>query len=261
MTRKQWPRCTADVDERGVATLSITESGVLNVLGTPTIEDLTRALTELAGWPALRVLVLRGSGDRAFVGGADIGEMAALDAASGRAFITRLHGLCEAVRHFPAPVIARLSGYCLGGGLELAMACDLRIAADNAWFGMPEVKVGIPSVIHAALMRGQIGDGRARWMLLTGENIGAAEALANGLVGKVVPADALDAEIASLCALLAGYGPAALRLQKGLLRVFEEMPLAEATRHSIGEFGKAFDSGEPQRFMGEFLARKKRRAG
>jgi enoyl-CoA hydratase/carnithine racemase len=257
MRQASWPHCAAVMDARGVATLRIERSGVLNILGSSTVTDLTGALDELAGWDDLRVLVLRGTGDRAFIGGADIKEMAGLDRPGAEAFISRLHGLCEAVRRFPAPVIARLAGWTLGGGLEVAMACDLRVAADDAHFGMPEVKVGIPSVIHAALMGRQMGDGRARWLILTGENIGAAEALQGGLVGKVVPAAALDAEIERVCAALAEQGPQAMRIQKRLLRAFEEQPLAESTRGSIAAFGSAFETGEPQRYMGEFLRRKR----
>src|SRR5438046_7155429 len=122
------------------------------------------------------------------IGGADIKEMAKLDQASADAFITRLRDLCEAVRQFPAPVIARLPGWCLGGGLEVAAACDFRIAAHDAMFGMPEVKVGIPSVIHAALLPRLIGWGRARWLVMTAENIDAPTALAGGVGGGAAKA-------------------------------------------------------------------------
>jgi 1,4-dihydroxy-2-naphthoyl-CoA synthase len=158
------------------AVLSITDAGVLNVLSTPVIQGLIQTLSELAENKELHCLVLRGSGSRAFVAGADIKELASLNAGTGRAFISGLRDLCNAVRHFPVPVIVRLEGHTLGGGLELAMAGDLRIAADNAVVGMPEVKVGIPSVIHAAMMTSQIGTTRAAWLLLTGENIPAAQA-------------------------------------------------------------------------------------
>ncbi len=246
-------------NEQGIATLTITNAGTLNVLGTAVIEDLTKSVEALRDEPGLRVLVLRGSGDKAFVGGADIKEMAGLTPESAERFIGRLRRLCDAVRHFPAPVIARLSGWSLGGGLELALACDLRIAADNTHYGMPEVKVGIPSVIHAALMPRLIGAARANWLILTGENIGAAQALAWGLVDRVVPAAELDAEVSRLATLLASYGSEALRQQKRLLREWEDQPLDAAITASVAEFGRAFASGEPQQFMGEFLARQRAR--
>lgn len=169
------------------AVLTITDAGPLNVLSTPVIHALTKQLGELAENQELRCLVLRGSGSRAFIAGADIKELATLTAATGRVFIGALRDLCNAVRHFPVPVIVRLEGHTLGGGLELAMAGDLRIAADDAVVGMPEVKVGIPSVIHAALMPAQIGATRAAWLLLAGENIPATKAEQWGLINECVP--------------------------------------------------------------------------
>ena len=132
------------------------------------------------------------------IGGADIKEMARLDQKSAEKFITGLRDLCEAVRIFPAPVIARMPGWCLGGGLEVAAACDFRIAGYDAKFGMPEVRVGIPSVIHAALLPRLIGWGRARWLIMTAETIDAATALAWGLVDVVAPEGGLDAAVEKL---------------------------------------------------------------
>ncbi|QKV55432.1 enoyl-CoA hydratase [Comamonas antarctica] len=238
------------------AVLTITDAGVLNVLGTPVIQSLIQTLGELAQNPQLHCLVLRGSGARAFIAGADIKELASLTAASGRRFIGALRDLCNAVRHFPVPVIVRLEGHTLGGGLELAMAGDLRIAADTAVVGMPEVKVGIPSVIHAAMMPAQIGTTRAAWLLLTGENIAATQAQQWGLINECVPADQLDARILEVAAGLAQIGPVVLRQQKRLLRRWERMALDAAVDDSIAEFGAAFDTGEPQHHMQAFLQRK-----
>lgn len=246
-----------EIDERGVATLTIREAGSLNILSTPVIADLTRAIGALAANDAVRVLVIRGAGEKGFIGGADIKEMAALTRESAEVFISGLRGLCDALRHFPVPVIARMPGWCLGGGLELALACDIRIAADNTRVGMPEVKVGIPSVIHAALLPRLIGNARAAWMLLTGEISDAREALAWGLVSKVVPLAELDAEVERLATLLAGFGAAVVRQQKRLLREWEEAPLDVSIGNSVAEFGSAFETGEPQRYMHEFLQRKR----
>ncbi len=152
-------------------------------------------MADLARDPDLRLAVLSGAGGRAFVGGADIDEIAALDHASARSFITLVHRCCDACRRLPVPVIARIEGYALGAGLELAAACDLRVAGDNAVFGMPEVAIGIPSVVEAALLPRLVGEGRARRLLLTGETIGAAEALAWGLVDAVAAAGDLDAAV------------------------------------------------------------------
>src|SRR4029077_15673757 len=126
--------------------------------------------------------------------------------------------LCEAVRTFPAPVIARIPGWCLGGGLEFAAACDFRIAAHDAKFAMPEVKVGIPSVIHAALLPRLIGWGRARWLIMTAATIDAPTALAWGLVDVVAPDGGLDAAVESTVAALLECAPDALAFHKALLR-------------------------------------------
>ncbi|MBE0612601.1 MAG: enoyl-CoA hydratase/isomerase family protein [Burkholderiales bacterium] len=252
---QSWNRCTASISERGVGRLKIAASGPMNLLGTPVIDDLRAALARLQSVEALRTLILCGDGDRAFVGGADIKEMARLDQDGAERFITNLHDLCEQVRRFPVPFIARIPGWCLGGGLELAMACDIRIAADEANFAMPEVRVGIPSVIHAALMPRLLGVSRANWLILTGETIDAATALAWGLLNKVVSLAQLDAEIDKVVEGFLACGPQALRSQKALLRSWEELPLQQGLHHSIATFGQAFTTGEPQKMMQAFLDR------
>ncbi len=246
-----------DISPEGIATLTIAHAKSANILSTPVIEELTVAVANLHGDKAVRVVVLRGMGDKAFIGGADIHEMASLEPASGEAFITRLKGFCEALRGLPVPVIARMPGWCLGGGLEVAMACDLRICSDEAQFGMPEVKVGIPSVIHAALMPRLIGQSAATWMLLTGEPIDAAMAVTWGLVHRKVPLAQLDAAVGHCASQLASLGPQVMRQQKALLRSWETPGLDDAVQASVKEFGRAFATGEPQAYMAPFLNRKR----
>ncbi|MFS8980918.1 enoyl-CoA hydratase [Cupriavidus necator] len=248
---------SVEVDGEGVATLTIREAKSLNILGTPVIADLTEAVQALSARRDVRVLVVRGTGNKGFIGGADIHEMAALTRERAEAFIGGLRDLCNALRHLPVPVIARMPGWCLGGGLELALACDLRIAAQDAQLGMPEVKVGIPSVIHAALMPRLIGNARTAWLLLTGEIANADEALVAGLVSRVVPISELDGEVARVAALLASFGPQVVRQQKRLLREWEDAPLHVSIENSVAEFGKAFDTGEPQQHMAAFVSRKR----
>ncbi len=156
------------------------------------------------------------------------------------------------------PVIARINGWCLGAGLELAASCDLRIAADNAAFGMPEVRLGIPSVVEAALLPRLVGAGRARWLVLTGETIDSKEALSWGLIEKLFPAKELDDQVdKTLDAILAG-DPEAIRAQKRLCKLWEEAPLDESIRKSIDEFARSYESGEPKRRVAAFRkARKK----
>jgi enoyl-CoA hydratase/carnithine racemase len=183
--------------------------------------------------------------------------MVKLDQASAEKFITGLRDLCEAVRAFPSPVIARMPGWCLGGGLEVAAACDVRIAGHDAKFGMPEVRVGIPSVIHAALLPRLIGWGRARWLMMTAENIDAATALAWGLVDVVAGEGGLDAAVEKTVKALLECGPEALRSQKALLRQWEELPLTDSVNLSIGVFAKSFLTDEPKRLMQGFIDRKR----
>jgi enoyl-CoA hydratase len=251
------PHCGIDRDSRGVVRLTICNAGSLNILGSAVTDDVREGFLALAGDKQIRAVILAGQSEKSMIGGADIKEMAKLDQKSAEAFITRLRDLCEAVRQFPAPVIARLPGWCLGGGLEVAAACDFRIAAHDARFGMPEVRVGIPSVIHAALLPRLIGWGRARWLVMTAENIDAPTALAWGLVDAVAPEGGLDAAVEHTVKALLECGPEALRAQKELLRKWEELPLTESVNLSVGAFGRSFLTGEPQRLMQGFLERKK----
>ncbi len=241
-----------------VALVMIANPARLNALSAAAILELTETLRRLAADAQLRAVVLTGAGDKAFSGGVDLDELGATTHATAREGITRLHRCITAVRDCPVPVIARVNGYCIGGALELAAACDLRIAADHARFGMPEVRLGIPSVIEAALLARLMGAGRARWLLLTGELIDAAEALRWGLVERVVDAGSLDGEVdQALDAILAG-GPQAIRAQKRLNRAYEELPFAQAVALSIDEFEGAYAGGEPQRLMRDYLERRRK---
>jgi enoyl-CoA hydratase/carnithine racemase len=251
------PYCGIDRDPRGVVRLTICNAGPLNFLGSAVIDGVREGLEALATERRIRVLVLAGQSEKSMIGGADIKEMAGLDQASAERFIAGLRDLCEAVRSFPAPVIARMPGWCLGGGLEVAACCDFRIAGSDAKFGMPEVRVGIPSVIHAALLPRLIGWGRARWLLMTAENIDAATAVSWGLVDAVAPEGGLDAAVEKTVAALLQCAPEALRTQKALIRQWEELPLKESVDLSIGVFGQSFLTGEPQQLMQGFLDRKR----
>jgi enoyl-CoA hydratase len=251
------PYCGVARDPRGVVRLTICNAGPLNILGSAAIHGVRRGLETLAKEPDVRILIIAGQSEKSMIGGADIKEMATFDQAAAETFITGLRDLCEAVRAFPAPVIARMPGWCLGGGLEFAAACDFRIVAHDAKFGMPEVRVGIPSVIHAALLPRLIGWGRARWLLMTAATIDAATALAWGLVDVVAPEGGLDAAVEATVAMLLECGPEALRSQKALLKQWEELPLKESVDLSISVFGRSFLTDEPHRMMQGFIDRKR----
>lgn len=243
--------------ESHVARVTIDNRRKLNTLNSSLMDDFVRAIQEFAGDDELRAVVLTGAGDKAFIGGADIDEMSELDAATCEAFITRLHRCCEALRDLPVPVIARIQGYALGGGLEIAAACDLRIAADTAVFGMPEVKLGIPSVIEAALLPALVGWGRAREILLLGENFSAADAERWGLVQKIVPVAELDLAVEQCIAAILRTGPRAIRLQKKLIREWEDLPMREAIQAGIRSFSEAWKTEEPGRLLHEFRERRR----
>lgn len=243
-------------DRGGVTWLTVNRPDKLNVLNSALMTDLSRILRDLSTDLDLRAVVITGAGDRSFVGGADIGEMAALDPTSARAFITRLHGVMAAIRDLPVPVIARINGYCLGGGMELAAACDFRIASDNAKFGMPEVRVGLPSVIEAVLLPHLVGWGRTRWLLMTGEMIDAATAHQWGFVEFLTAPGDLDAVLAKSVDAIVASGPHAIRTQKMLIQSWESLTPAEAIAQTIPIFGDSFETGEPQAMLGGFLARK-----
>jgi enoyl-CoA hydratase len=244
-----------------VGHVTVANPGKLNILDRAMMGELIAATAALATTARLRAVVLRGDGDTAFIGGADIREMVELDPASARDFITRLHLVCDGLRRLPVPVIARIDGYALGAGLEIAAACDLRVASERAVFGMPEVRVGIPSVIEAALLPSLIGWGRTRQLLLTGETIVADEARRWGLVERVVPAASLDQAVDAMLEAILACGGNALRLQKELIRYWEDHSVSQAVARGIDSFAEAWESDEPRRLMRDFLDGKRNKHG
>ena len=237
-----------------LARLTIDNAAKLNSLNRGLMVEIVDAVKGLEADAALRLVVVTGAGERAFVGGADINELAALDQDSAREFITLVHRCCDGFRRLPVPVIARIDGYALGAGLELAAACDLRVASERAVFGMPEVRVGIPSVIEAALLPQLIGYGRTRRLLLTGVTIDAEEALTWGLVDAVASPDHLDAVVERFAAAILAGGPHAIRLQKRLILDWEELPTGAAVARGIEIFTEAYGTDEPRKMAGARLA-------
>ena len=233
-----------DIDDRPngrVATVTVDYQRKLNILGRARTERLRDTFLELAGDGELRAAVLTGAGDRAFIGGADIAAMVALEPASARSFITTLHEACHAIRELPVPVIAKIDGYCLGGGLEIAAAC--------------EVRVGLPSVIEAALLPSIVGWGRARELVYTGESWDAYEAQRAGLLERVVPRDALDGAVERWLTSMLANGPRAIRAQKRLIAKWERLPIDDAIAASIDIFEATWEHDEPRDAMRAFLDR------
>jgi enoyl-CoA hydratase/carnithine racemase len=258
MAERDGPRVDVRLDrrERGmVAFVTLDNQAKLNTLNRALMTEFIAAIASLSHADDLRAVVLSGAGDRAFIGGANIPEMSSLDPKSARDFITLVHQTCDCLRRCPVPVIARIDGFALGAGLEVAVSCDLRIATDRARFGMPETKVGIPSVVEAALIPRLIGGGRARELLMLGEIIDASTALQWGLVERVVAPNVLDAEVEKMLRALFAAGPQAVRLQKSLMRQWENLPADQAIAAGIDAFSRAYETEEPRRMMSVFLNR------
>jgi enoyl-CoA hydratase/carnithine racemase len=250
---------------QNVAILTVSNPRKLNIVNTPLLVQLIEKCKELRNDPCLRAVILTGGQTGpgkalAFIGGADITEMyhlASYDEA--RQFITRVHLACKALRDLPVPVVASVNGYCLGAGLEIMASCDLRIATDVSTFAMPEVKVGIPSVVEGALLPGLIGMGRTRRLLYLAESIDASTAETWGLVDRLVSDEpALDTAVQDWIGKICEAGPAAIREQKRLMRKWEDCSTSEGIAAGIDSFSNAYKYGadEPREYMGRFLRKK-----
>ncbi len=240
-----------------VARQALSNPAKLNALSPGVVAALTARAGELARDGGLRVVVLSGAGGRAFAAGADLAVLAGLDEAGARAFITALHQAIDAVRRLPCPVIAMLRGPCLGGAMELAAACDMRIADTTLVAGMPEVRVGMPSVIEACLLPRLVGWGKASELVLTGENMLAQEALRTGFVQRLCGPEELEDQTQRWIDAILAAGPGAVRAQKRIMRGWEELAEPDAIAASIDEFAGAFRTGEPAELMRPFVERKK----
>ncbi len=248
------------VERRGGVVRCVLDRPPLNLLEPSVIASLRATFDTLAADPTVRVAVVTGAG-RAFTAGMDVRVLRGLDPAAATALITALHDAIDAVHRAPFPVIAAIHGACLGAGFELALACDLRVAAEGAIFGLPEVKVGVPSVIQAALLPPMIGPGRAAEMLLTGDTVDAATALGWGLVNRVVPAADLPAAVEAAAGAIVAAAPGAVRLQKELIIRWRETDLRAAVRAGIAAFGRAYATDEPREGATAFLEKRAPRFG
>ena len=246
-------------DGSWIGYVTIDNERKLNAMDLAQIRRVEAAFKTLSTDDRLRAVVLTGAGTRAFVGGADLGTLAANDREAGRTFITALHHAHKAIRACPVPVLCRINGFALGAGLEMAASCDMRVAVRTARLGMPEVRMGIPSVIEAALLPGLIGWGRTRELLLTGETVSADEALAMGLVEKVCAPEALDAAVDHWLDAICAGTPKAIRSQKALISRWERSSVEEGVLAGIDALADAYLTGEPQAAIARFHAEKAKR--
>jgi len=251
---------TLAVERRGDVVWCALDRPPLNLFEPGLIAALRATFEALARDAAIRAAVVTGRG-RAFTAGMDVRVLHGLDAASARALITELCAAIDAVHRAPFPVLAAVHGACLGAGFELALACDLRVAAANASFGLPEVRVGVPSVIQAALLPPLIGPGRAAEMLLLGTPVDATRALGWGLVNRVVEPGALAAAVDKTLAMLLACAPGAVRAQKALMIRWRETDLPSAVRAGIDAFAACYAGDEPREGAAAFLEKRAPRFG
>jgi len=223
-----------------IATITINRPAVLNALNDATLGALDDAVAALDADAGVRAILLTGAGEKAFVAGADINELAAASAVTGRALARRGQAVFDRIAGASKPVIAVINGFCLGGGCELALACTFRFAADTAQIGQPEINLGIiPGYGGSQRLPRLIGRDRALDLILTGRRVPAAEALALGLVTRVHPAATLRAEALAFARELASKAPIAVRYALDAVRAGLEVPLAEALEHEAALFGLA----------------------
>ena len=244
------------VGNNSVAVTRLNGRGPLNLLGRSVFNDLNDELDRLNLDRNVRAMILIGSGDQAFSAGVDLHQMKDLNPVDAESFITELHAPARKLLTMSIPAIAAIKGPCLGGALELILACDIRIATGDAIFGLPEVQVGIPSVIEASLLPPTIGLGRARRMLLTGETVNAAEALAIGLVDRVVSADQLmDAALETANTFL-GMSRDVVASQKDIVAKWLELGEEDSAAFTIREFSRIFATSAPYEGMSAFLEKR-----
>src|SRR5918993_44084 len=240
-----------------VAIITINRPDKRNALNIKTREEGAALLEELRADSSVGVVVFTGAGEKAFIAGADIGEFA------GRTSITQRdvmmgRSLFTAIDSFPKPVIAMINGYCLGGGCELALACDFRVASETASFGQPEINLGIiPGGGGTQRLTRLVGEGKAMEMILTGEMIDAQTAYNLGLVNMVVPAPDLEAKTMEIAARIATKSPVALRLAKEAVKTASRANLDEGLRREVDLFAICFSSEDKDEGVRAFLEKRK----
>ena len=250
-----------EFDDRGdagrIARVTFNNPEKRNALGVAGKERFIEVMTQLKHDESLRAVVITGAGDRSFVGGTNLAEMAHFDLHQAEASATKTHRACDAVRSFPVPVIARINGYCFGSGMEIAACADMRVGAAHAKFGMPETRFGIPSGMEASVLPKLIGWGKAVELVLTGDHIDAEEAYRIGYLQKLVPYAALDDAVEAWIQSLLACGPRAVRIQKRLIIDWDRMSVTEGARAGIQAYVDSYRSDEPRRMMTAFVNRKK----
>ena len=241
-----------------IAVATINRPKALNALNSQVLEDIDQLVEQVKADDEIRALVITGSGEKAFVAGADIGEMSTLTKEGGEAFGKHGNDVFRAIETLPIPTIAAVNGFALGGGCELSMSCDIRICADTAVFGQPETGLGItPGFGGTQRLARLVGPGMAKQMVYTARNIKADEALRIGLVNAVYPLAELYAAAEKLASQIATNAPIAVRAAKKAINEGLDLPMDEAVVVEEKAFGSCFQSADQQEGMGAFLEKRK----
>jgi enoyl-CoA hydratase len=247
-----------DTPAPGVRLVTVNRPKALNALAPQVLRELLQAVADASGDPAVRALMITGAGDKAFVAGADIAAMSAMSALEGREFAAQGHALMRAIELAPFPAIALVNGYALGGGCELALACDFIVASEKAVFGQPEVSLGIvPGFGGTQRLTRLVGKAMAVELCTTGRQVKADEALRIGLANHVVAPDQLLAKGLELAGAIAQKAPVAVRLTKHLIQRGQDMDLANANAFEADVFGVAFATDDRVEGMRAFLDKRK----
>ncbi len=240
-----------------VVTLTIDRAEALNALNPATLEELAAAIREIDGDRSVHCAVITGAGEKAFVAGADIAAMESMTAIEARRFSRLGQETFRSLELLAQPVIAAVNGFALGGGLELALACDMIFASASARFGQPEINLGIlPGFGGTQRLPRRIGVARAREMIYSGDMIDAAEALRIGVVNRVVDAGDLMAETAAFAGKLAGKAPIAIEQAKAAIASGSDLDLENACRYESEVFGLSFASRDRREGMRAFLEKR-----
>ncbi len=240
-----------------VATITFNNPKALNALTVDTFHGLAALLGELEQDADVRVVILTGAGEKAFIAGGDIGHLGSLDADGAREFALLAQRVIDKIESFPEPVIAAINGYALGGGCELAMGCDIRIAADSAKFGQPEVKLGIiPGFAGTQRLARLVGKGKAKELIFTGEMIDAEEACRIGLVNRVVAKDQLLDEARALAMKMCDKSASAIKFAKEAIDNGLEMDFARAARYEADLFAFCFTTVDCKEGVSAFLEKR-----
>lgn len=243
--------------EGAVAVVIVSRPEAMNALNTETVEALGKVVGELAVDEAVHAVVLSGDGDKAFVAGADIAEMKDLTAEGARRFSALGQGVMSAIETAPQPWIAAVNGFALGGGCELALACDIRLAAENAKFGQPEIGLGItPGFGGTQRLVRNVGQGWAKYLVLSGRHVRADEALRIGLIQAVLPKGELMTQAMKLAEELAGKSPLAMRYCKAAVHAAADVDIVAGQRVERDLFALAFASEDQTEGMSAFLEKR-----